>query len=70
MRNPAMQEPGPATAATREDVLEAVEHANRFVVQQVFKPIDNEYRISAVATGSDEGRPLNFVLTRDALQDR
>ena len=56
-----MQEPGPATAATGADVLEAVEHSNRFLVQQVFKPIANEYRISAVAAGSDEGRPLLYV---------
>jgi len=51
----------PATGATGQDVLETVEHANRFVVQQVFKPIANEYRISAVAAGSEEGRPLLYV---------
>jgi uncharacterized protein YxjI len=56
-----VQEPDPATTATGTDVLEAVEHANRFVVQQVFKPVANEYRISAVAAGSDEGRALLYV---------
>ncbi len=36
--------------------------SNRFLVQQVFKPIGNEYRISIPAPGSsDEGRPLLFV---------
>jgi uncharacterized protein YxjI len=56
-----VQEPRPETAATGADVLETIEHASRFVVQQVFKPIANEYRISAVAAGSDEGRPLLYV---------
>jgi uncharacterized protein YxjI len=56
-----VEEPGADTASTGSDVLEAVEHANRFVVQQVFKPIANEYRISAVAAGSEEGRPLLYV---------
>ena len=36
--------------------------SNRFLVQQVFKPIGNEYRISIPAPGSsEEGRPLLFV---------
>jgi uncharacterized protein YxjI len=56
-----VEEPRPDTTATGGDVLETVEHANRFVVQQVFKPIANEYRISAVAAGSEEGRPLLYV---------
>jgi len=50
-----------ATAASPETVLAAVESANRFVVQQVFKPIANEYRISAVPEGGEEGEPLLFV---------
>ena len=50
-----------ATAASLETALAAVESANRFVVQQVFKPIANEYRISAVPEGGEEGEPLLFV---------
>ena len=60
----SVEEPRPDTAPTGaagEDLLETLEHANRFVVQQVFKPIANEYRISAVAAGSEEGRPLLYV---------
>lgn len=42
-------------------VLGAIESSNRFVVQQVFRPIGNEYRISAPPAGTDEGEPLLFV---------
>jgi uncharacterized protein YxjI len=43
-------------------VLGEVNASNRFLVQQVFKPIGNEYRISIPAPGStEEGRPLLFV---------
>jgi uncharacterized protein YxjI len=42
-------------------VLETIEQSNRFVIQQVFKPIANEYRISAPPEGSEEGEPLLFV---------
>jgi uncharacterized protein YxjI len=43
-------------------VLAELESANRLLVQQVFKPIGNEYRISAPTPGStEEGRPLLFV---------
>jgi uncharacterized protein YxjI len=43
-------------------VIAELESANRLLVQQVFKPIANEYRISIPAPGStDEGRPLLFV---------
>jgi uncharacterized protein YxjI len=57
-----VQEPEPTTpAASGGDVLETIEHANRFVIQQVFKPIANEYRIGAVPAGSDEGRALLYV---------
>jgi uncharacterized protein YxjI len=42
-------------------VLERIESANRFVIQQIFKPIANEYRISAPPAGDDEGEPLLFV---------
>jgi uncharacterized protein YxjI len=34
---------------------------NRFLIQQVFKPIGNEYRISAPASGDEEGEPILFV---------
>jgi uncharacterized protein YxjI len=43
-------------------VLSELEAANRLLVQQVFKPIANEYRISVPTPGStDEGRPLLYV---------
>jgi len=43
-------------------VLDLIETSDRFLVQQVFKPIANEYRISVPSPGStDEGRPLLFV---------
>src|SRR5687768_6231404 len=36
--------------------------SDRFLVQQVFKPIANEYRISLPAEGSrEEGEPILFV---------
>ena len=42
--------------------LATLEASDRFLVQQVFKPIGNEYRISIPTPGStDEGRPLLFV---------
>ena len=43
-------------------VLSELEAANRLLVQQVFKPIANEYRISIPTPGSkEEGRPLLYV---------
>ena len=43
-------------------VLEQLASSNRFLVQQVFRPIANEYRISVPLPGStDEGAPLLFV---------
>ena len=43
-------------------VLSALEQADLLLVQQVFKPIANEYRISIPAAGSsEEGEPLLFV---------
>ena len=42
--------------------LELIESSDRFLVQQLFKPIGNEYRISVPSPGStEEGRPLLFV---------
>ena len=43
-------------------VLSELEGADMLLVQQVFKPIANEYRISVPAPGStEEGEPLLFV---------
>jgi uncharacterized protein YxjI len=43
-------------------VLEQIEGSDRFLIQQVFKPIANEYRISIPPEGStEEGEPLLFV---------
>jgi uncharacterized protein YxjI len=50
------------TAPDPKAVLSELEAADRLLVQQVFKPIANEYRISVPASDSDdEGRPLLFV---------
>jgi len=44
------------------NVLEQLGRSDRFLVQQVFKPLVNEYRISVPAEGSsEEGEPLLFV---------
>lgn len=52
----------PSSGTSAAGVEAALEAANRFVIQQVFKPIANEYRISAPASGSsEEGSPLLFV---------
>ena len=49
-------------AADPRQVLAELEGSNRLLIQQVFKPIGNEYRISIPSPGStDEGRPLLFV---------
>ena len=52
-----------ATSATdTRAVLEQLDSAERFLIQQVFKPIGNEYRISVPAPGStEEGTPILFV---------
>jgi uncharacterized protein YxjI len=51
-----------STATDPQVVLGEIEAADRFVIQQVFKPIGNEYRISIPAPASnEEGRPLLFV---------
>jgi uncharacterized protein YxjI len=42
-------------------VLDTIETSNRFLIQQVFKPIANEYRISAPPVGAEESEPLLFV---------
>src|ERR687886_45604 len=50
------------TAHDPQSVLAAIEGSDRFLVQQVFKPVANEYRISIPAAGStEEGEPLLHV---------
>jgi uncharacterized protein YxjI len=45
-----------------QSVLADLDSADRILVQQVFKPIGNEYRISIPQPGStEEGRPLLYV---------
>jgi uncharacterized protein YxjI len=51
-----------ASVADPSTVLAELEAADRLLIQQVFKPIANEYRISVPSPGStDEGRPLLYV---------
>lgn len=51
-----------STAPDAQTVLAELESADRLLVQQVFKPIANEYRISVPTPGStDEGRLLLYV---------
>ena len=51
-----------ASVADPRTVLAELESADRLFVQQVFKPIANEYRISMPSPGSGEkGRPLLYV---------
>ncbi|HSB37718.1 MAG TPA: hypothetical protein VLD13_01420 [Gaiellaceae bacterium] len=51
-----------STAPDSRAVLAELEGADRLLIQQVFKPIANEYRISVPTPGSsDEGRPLLYV---------
>ena len=50
------------TAPEPQAVLKDLQAADRLLIQQVFKPIANEYRISVPADVSDEeGQPLLFV---------
>jgi uncharacterized protein YxjI len=51
-----------ATGTDSSTVAALLEGSDRFLVQQVFKPLGNEYRISVPTPGStDEGRPILFV---------
>jgi uncharacterized protein YxjI len=51
-----------AVAPDPQAVLSELVGADRLLVQQLFKPIGNEYRISVPPPGStDEGHPLLFV---------
>jgi uncharacterized protein YxjI len=52
----------PSTGTDSREALAALEQADRLLVQQVFKPIANEYRISIPAPGSaEESEPLLYV---------
>jgi uncharacterized protein YxjI len=49
-------------AVAAQDVLARLQSTDRFLIQQLFKPIGNEYRISIPAPGStEEGEPVLFV---------
>ena len=51
-----------SSASDARTVLAGLEESDRLLIQQVFKPIANEYRISVAAPGeSEEGRPLLYV---------
>jgi uncharacterized protein YxjI len=51
-----------ASTADPQTILAELESSDRFLIQQVFRPIANEYRVSVPTPGStDEGRPLVFV---------
>jgi len=51
-----------SSVADPRSVLAELEAADRLLIQQVFKPIANEYRISAPLPGStEESRPLLYV---------
>jgi uncharacterized protein YxjI len=59
-----MRQDGGMSVSTHDPagVLAEIESSDRLLVQQVFKPIGNEYRISVPAPGStEEGRPLLYV---------
>jgi uncharacterized protein YxjI len=50
------------TDAGTDTLMSMLEGADRFLVQQVFRPVGNEYRISIPPPGSsEEGRPILFV---------
>jgi uncharacterized protein YxjI len=54
--------PEPTARNPHESVLAELERADRILVEQLVKPIANEYRISIPAQGStDEGAPLLFA---------
>jgi uncharacterized protein YxjI len=56
------KEPTVTSTLEPENVLATLESTDRILIQQVFKPIGNEYRISVPAPGSkDEGAPILYV---------
>jgi uncharacterized protein YxjI len=50
-----------ATAHDPASVLSSIARSDRFVVQQLFRPVANEYRISIATSGDEEGEPLLYV---------
>ena len=46
--------PMTTTSSDAQRVLSTIEGSDRFLIQQVFKPIANEYRISVPAPDSTE----------------
>ncbi|HZJ71955.1 MAG TPA: hypothetical protein VFF36_13570, partial [Planctomycetota bacterium] len=51
-----------SAAGDSQTVLNELESADRLLIQQVFKPIANEYRISIPAPGStEEGDEVLYV---------
>ena len=51
-----------SSASDARTALTGLEESDRLLIQQVFKPIANEYRISVAVPGeSEEGRPLLYV---------
>ena len=55
-----------SAAGDYQTVLNELESADRLLIQQVFKPIANEYRISVPTPGSsEEGRPLLYVKQKE-----
>lgn len=50
------------TMLSPENVQQTIESSDRFLIQQVFRPLANEYRISVPAAGStEEGEAILFV---------
>lgn len=50
------------SAVSHESLEQRLQASRRFLIQQVFRPIANEYRISVPAEGSsEEGEPLLYV---------
>ena len=63
MRASGRRYPGRVSTTAREPraVLDALRGSSRFLIQQVFKPIGNEYRISVPAPGQAEEGELILV---------
>jgi uncharacterized protein YxjI len=57
-----------ATAPDARSVLSELEAADRILVQQIFKPIGNEYRISIPAPGSTEEGKLLLAVKQKKLR--
>lgn len=59
-----------STDAAAAQVLEAIASGDRFLVQQVFRPMLNEYRISVPAPGSTEEGPTLLHVRQKRLKIR